>query len=92
MDWIAIRNIAIYVIVINLLGFFIMFLDKKRAKTDSRRIPENTLLYITLMGGSIGTIAGMYTFRHKTKKPRFYIGFPVILAIQIILIIYMIVK
>lgn len=76
----------IYLIVINLIAFFAMFLDKQKAKRGKWRIPEQTLLILAIIGGSIGAIAGMYTFRHKTKKLRFTIGFPVILILQIILI------
>ena len=72
----TIKNIIIYFIIINLLGFFIMCLDKQKAKKGSWRIPEKTLFIITAIGGGIGTTAGMYTFRHKTQKLGFVIGFP----------------
>lgn len=81
------KYIIIYVIFINLLAFLAMFIDKRKAKKGAWRIPENTLLVLALLGGSIGAIAGMYTFRHKTKKLRFSIGFPVILILQVILIV-----
>ena len=45
-------------------------------------------MLICLAGGGIGTIAGMYTFRHKTKKPKFTIGMPTILIAEIVLLIY----
>ena len=83
----SLRNIIIYLIVINLIGFYMMWSDKRRAKWGKWRIPENTLFIVTALGGGIGTIAGMYTFRHKTKKLRFTIVFPVILVLQIILIV-----
>lgn len=76
----------IYAIAINLIAFLAMFIDKKKAKYGRWRIPEQSLFILALIGGSIGAIAGMYTFRHKTKKLRFAIGFPVILILQIILI------
>ena len=72
---------------IDLIAFFAMYLDKRKAKYGKWRIPEQTLLILAIIGGSIGGIAGMYTFRHKTQKPRFSVGFPVILILQIILII-----
>ena len=81
-------NITIYLLAINLIGILIMFIDKKKAIKQSWRIPEKTLLIIALLGGSIGTMIGMYWFRHKTKKLRFTIGFPVILISEIALIIY----
>ena len=62
------KNIIIYFIIINILGFLIMFIDKQKAKKGKWRIPEKTIFIVTALGGGIGTIAGMYTFRHKTKK------------------------
>ena len=66
--------------------------DKKKAKKGSWRIKESTLLTMGLIGGSIGGIAGMYTFRHKTQKPRFVILFPIMLILQIIIAVYIITK
>ena len=87
-DIFNLRNIIIYIIAINLFGFFIMWLDKKKAKWGKWRIPEKTLFMVTLLGGGIGTIAGMYTFRHKTKKLKFTVGLPAILILEIIAVIY----
>lgn len=84
----TLQNILLYVIVINVIGFLAMFIDKRKAQKGSWRIPEKTLFIITLLGGGIGTILGMYAFRHKTKKLKFTIGFPVILISEIIAIIY----
>ena len=83
----TIQNIIIYFIFINLFTFFIMWLDKRKAKRGKWRIPENTLLIFVLLGGGIGGIAGMYIFRHKTQKMRFVIGFPLILICEILLIL-----
>ena len=80
------KYLIIYLIIINLIAFLAMFLDKRKAKYGKWRIPEQTLFIVALIGGSIGAIAGMYTFRHKTKKLRFSIGFPVILILQILLV------
>ena len=88
----TVQNIIIYFIVINLIGFFVMWLDKRKAIKGSWRIPEKTLFLITALGGGIGTIAGMYTFRHKTKKLGFAIGFPFITILEVILIIWLIIK
>ena len=85
----SLRNIIIYLIIINLIGFYMMWSDKRRAKWGKWRIPENTLFIVTALGGGIGTIAGMYTFRHKTKKLKFTIGLPTILILEIILVIYL---
>ena len=81
------KYFIIYLIAINLIAFLAMYIDKRRAKYGKWRIPEQTLFILALIGGSIGAIAGMYTFRHKTKKLRFSVGFPVILVLQIILIV-----
>lgn len=74
-----------YLITINALGFLIMLADKEKAKKRLWRIPEATLLTVAALGGSIGCLAGMKVFHHKTRKPKFYIGIPVILALQLIL-------
>lgn len=84
----TLHNILIYIMIINLITFFAMFLDKRKAQKGKWRIKEGTLMLLVLLGGGIGGIAGMYLFRHKTKKLKFTIGFPVILLVQIILIIY----
>lgn len=86
------QNIVIYFIVINLFGFFIMWLDKRKAKKGSWRIPEKTLFIITGLGGGIGTTAGMYVFRHKTQKVQFVVGFPLITILEIIAIIWFFIK
>ena len=88
----TIQNIIIYFIIMNIFGFFIMWLDKRKAKKGAWRIPEKTLFIITALGGGIGTTAGMYVFRHKTQKIQFVIGFPFITILEIITIIYFILK
>ena len=82
------KNFIIYIISINLIGFFIMWLDKHKARKGSWRIPEKTLFIITAIGGGIRTTTGMFVFRHKTKKLNFLIGFPFITVLEIILAIY----
>lgn len=62
------QNIIIYLIIINIIGFLIMYIDKQKAKKGKWRIPEKTIFIITVLGGGIGTISGMYAFRHKTQK------------------------
>ena len=86
---IGIKNIIIYLIAVNIIGFLAMGLDKWKAKRGSWRIPENTLFMFTILGGGIGTIAGIYVFRHKTQKKKFTIGMPVIFILEVILIIYL---
>lgn len=84
----SMQNLIIYLVIINIIGFFIMEIDKKKAKMMEWRIPEKTFFLITLFGGGIGTIAGMYTFRHKTRKKYFTIGLPAIMIIEVICVIY----
>ena len=76
----------IYLVGINLISFIIMIVDKIKAIKKRSRISEKSLFILSLFGGSIGVLVGMYTIRHKTKKIKFYIGIPLILIIQIILI------
>lgn len=79
--------LTIYLTIINLIGFFSMGIDKYKAIHHKWRIPENTLFIIAIIGGSIGSILGMQLFRHKTKHPRFVIGMPVILILQVLITI-----
>lgn len=88
----TVQNIIIYVVIINIIGFAIMFIDKQKAKNNRWRIKEGTIFIVTLLGGGVGTIAGMHIFRHKTKKPIFIIGLPIILIAEIVLIIYFMIK
>lgn len=83
------QNILIYILIINVITFFMMWFDKHEAKIGDWRVPERTLFLLVLLGGGIGGIAGMYVFRHKTRKWYFKIGFPAILIMQIILVIYL---
>ena len=85
-------NIIVYLLSINLIGLLIMYIDKRKAKYGRWRIPEKTLLVISLLGGRIGTIRGMYLFRHKTQKLKFTLGFPTILISEIIIITYFLIK
>ena len=75
----------IYLVMINVLSFFIMGLDKVKAKKQRYRISENTLLFIALIGGSLGSYLAMYCFHHKTTHIKFYMGIPLILFIQILI-------
>ena len=92
VETVGIGKILLYFLIINLIGFLAMAIDKWKAKNNAWRIPENTLFSITVLGGGIGTIAGMYVFRHKTKKPKFTIGMTVILVLEIVLVIYELIK
>lgn len=74
-------------LLINALGFSLMCLDKRFAKKHRRRIPEATLMWVAALGGSVGSLLGMYLVRHKTKHPKFYLGIPALLLLQIALAI-----
>ena len=83
-----VQNFIIYLIIINIIGFLIMYIDKRKAEKGKWRISEKNIFIITALGGGIGTISGMYTFRHKTQKFQFVIGLPAITILEIIGIIY----
>ena len=87
----TVKNIVIYLLIINVIGFLVMYIDKQKAKKGKWRIPEKTLLMLTILGGGIGTISGMYVFRHKTQKDHFVIGLPAITILEILGSIYFIV-
>lgn len=79
--------LIIYLVSVNIIGFALMGNDKRRARKNAFRIPEATLFAFSIIGGSIGTLIGMYTFRHKTKHMTFKIGIPVIIFVQILFIV-----
>lgn len=81
---------AIYLAVMNVIGVAVMWSDKKRARLHRWRIPEKVLFGVSLLGGSAGTWAGMYLFRHKTKHWYFVVGMPLILVCQAALTIYLV--
>jgi uncharacterized membrane protein YsdA (DUF1294 family) len=77
-----------YLVVANIAGLAVMGIDKAKAIKGAWRIPEKTLFLFSLIGGSIGTWAGMYLFHHKTKHWYFVIGMPAILIIQLVIAAY----
>lgn len=81
---------AIYLVVMNVLGVAVMWSDKRCARLHRWRIPEKVLFGVSLLGGSAGTWAGMYLFRHKTKHWHFVVGMPLILVCQAALAIYLV--
>ena len=78
-----------YLALVNLIAFAVYGADKRRAKKDKRRVPEKTLFLLAIIGGSVGALAGMYTFRHKTRHWYFVWGIPAILVIQIALAMWL---
>ena len=79
--------LLIWVLAWTLIAFALMGIDKWKAKHDSWRIPEKTLFLSAILGGSVGALAGMYLFHHKTKHLSFTVGMPLILAVQVILVL-----
>ena len=82
-----IKILLVYLLIVNAVGFVLMLTDKIKAKKNLWRIPEATLFLVAAIGGSIGSLLGMYTFRHKTKHVKFILGMPLILAAQVVLVI-----
>ena len=82
------KYFCIWLIIINILTFAVFGIDKKKAIDGKFRISELTLFILSLLGGSLGGLAAMYTFHHKTKKWYFKFGIPLILIAQVLLIIF----
>ena len=82
------KYLFLYLLIINAAGFVSMLADKLRAKKNRWRIPERTLIGIAILGGSIGSLLGMYMVRHKTNHLKFTWGIPLILALQIVTAIW----
>lgn len=82
--------LVIYALVINGMGFAFMGIDKWKAKKRAWRIPESTLFLVALLGGALGSVIGMYTFRHKTRHASFVWGMPIILVLHILVLVFII--
>lgn len=81
--------VVVYLILINLITFIFMYVDKQRAIRHKWRIPEHTLMLLAVLGGSIGGLMGMNLFHHKTKHAKFKYGFPLILIIELSIAYYL---
>lgn len=89
LDYFSKVNLLIYyLILINLISFLAFAIDKSKARRKKWRIPEKTLMLLTVIGGSLGGFIGMYTMRHKTHKKKFTIVIPAVMILHIILIIF----
>lgn len=77
--------LLLYLGLINLAAFALFGVDKRLAVRGLRRVPERTLLWAAGLGGSVGALAGMLLFHHKTRKRRFAWGVPALLAAHILL-------
>ena len=86
------KYLLLYLLLINAAAFILMLADKVKAKKNRWRIPERTLIGSALLGGSIGALLGMYTFRHKTRHLKFTMGDPTILIAQIALGVWIFAK
>ncbi len=86
------RYFVLYLIFVNMIAFLAYGIDKKRAVRKQWRISEKALLGMTVLGGSIGALAGMKIFHHKTRKAKFFVGVPVILAVELIVGLWVLVS
>lgn len=84
--------LPIYLLLVNGLSFLIMGIDKRRAAKRKWRISENFLFGIALLGGAVGTYISMKVFHHKTKHASFRFGIPVLIVLQLILIVWILIK
>lgn len=78
---------TVYLLIINGTAFAVMGMDKWKARRGKWRIPEKTLFMLAFLGGSVGSLAGMYGFRHKTKHRKFTVGMPVIFVLWLAAIV-----
>ncbi|RKQ29925.1 DUF1294 domain-containing protein [Oceanobacillus halophilus] len=85
----TLNMVLFYIIGVNIIGFFLMRVDKQKAIKQKYRIPERTFWLIALFGGAAGTYAGMKSFRHKTKHTSFIVGMPIVILLNIGLYIYL---
>lgn len=81
-----VKLFLLYLLLINALGLLLMLADKQKAKKNRWRIPERTLMTVAALGGSLGSLIGMYAFRHKTRHRKFVVGVPVLLALQLLVL------
>ncbi|HJB95472.1 MAG TPA: DUF1294 domain-containing protein [Candidatus Mediterraneibacter intestinigallinarum] len=86
------RLLMWYLIVINIVTWIAFGLDKWKAKSGKWRIPERTLLLLALAGGSLGALAGMIMFRHKTRKAKFFISVPVMFVVHCVIVTVLVLK
>lgn len=82
-----ISSLLIYLLAANLIGFYLMYKDKEKAKQHAYRIPERTFWLLAILGASIGIYMGMQLFRHKTKHKSFTIGIPFFILVNVIIFI-----
>lgn len=81
--------IILYIVIINIVTFAIYGKDKRKARRSEWRTPESTLFILAIAGGSIGALAAMAYFHHKTRKKAFRFGIPAILLVQLLLVLFL---
>ena len=81
--------LLVYLVLVNAAGLLFMFVDKQKAQRGQWRIPEATLMLTAAIGGSVGSLLGMYLFRHKTRHSKLTVGIPLILVLQVALAIWL---
>lgn len=81
-------HLFFYLILINAAGFVFMLTDKYKAQNKMRRTPESVLMLIAVIGGSLGSLLGMYAVRHKTKHKKFSVGIPILLLLHCLILYY----
>ena len=84
--------LGLYLLLVNVAAFLVMGLDKRRAKRDKWRISEKALFLPAVLGGALGGVLGMRTFRHKTQHWYFRFGFPLLLVLQVVLLVWLVWK
>ncbi len=82
--------VLLFLLVMNMAAFALMAIDKKKAKSGAWRIPEKTLFLVTALFGGLGGTLGMFLCRHKTKHWYFRLGFPLLLLVQVILLVWVV--
>ena len=81
-------SFIMYLISVNIIGFILMYIDKRKAMKKHYRIPERTFWALAILGSALGTYIGMKLFRHKTKHRSFMIGMPILFIVNIVCCIY----
>lgn len=81
------KILIVYLVIINILSLTVIYIDKVKARKKKWRVPERNLIGLAILGGSLGTIIGMYSFRHKTKHIKFTLGVPAIILVQFSLLL-----
>lgn len=89
---IILKILLYFLLIINAAALMLMLADKIKAKKNLWRIPEATLMGVAALGGSLGALLGMQLFRHKTKHVKFFVGIPVLLALHIALLAWLLPK